>query len=230
MASMPAARAAASTWTRAKCQKSPGYGLTGSKLPSTRACSEADRSPAPKMIASSRSLARAISAALDRPSASSISTSSPMRLRMPSLVSSWVSSTSNHHTSRAVRAFGTMSTSTASRAPVTTSITSSWHHGVPTPLTRTARTVRPQSRPVSAPTAICRAPSLADGAQASSRSRNTRSAPDDADFSHIRSLLAGVASSERRARGSRIVSSPRQPANVEAGLARPRLSRSVSPV
>ena len=66
MASMPAPRAAARTWTRAKCQKSPGYSLTGSKLPSTRACSEADRSPAPKMIASSRSLARAISAAFEQ--------------------------------------------------------------------------------------------------------------------------------------------------------------------
>ena len=61
------ARAAARTWTRAKCQKSPGYSLTGSKLPSTRARSEAERSPAPKMIASSRSLAPAISAALRQP-------------------------------------------------------------------------------------------------------------------------------------------------------------------
>ncbi len=67
MASIPAPLAAASTWTRAKCQKSPGYSLTGSKLPSTRERSEAERSPAPKMIASSRSLARAISAALREP-------------------------------------------------------------------------------------------------------------------------------------------------------------------
>ena len=110
------------------------------------------------MIASSRSLARAISAALARPSASSISTSSPMRLVRPSLVSSWVSSTSTHHTSRAVRALGTMSTSSASRAPVTTSMMSPWHQGVSSPLTRTARTVRPQSCPVSAATAMARRP------------------------------------------------------------------------
>ena len=207
MASMPAARAAVTTWKRAKCQKSPGYSLTGSKLPSTRARCEADRSPAPKMMASSRSLARAISAALARPSDSSMSTSSPMRRGSPSLVSSWVSSTSTHHTSRAERALGTMSTSRASRAPVTTSMTSSWHQGVSSPLTRTARTVRPQSSSVRAATAVARAPTLATGAQASSRSRNTRSAPDDAAFSHIFSLLAGVASSDRRARGARIVAS-----------------------
>ena len=85
MASMPAPRAAASTWTRAKCQKSPGYSPSGSKLPSTRAFREADRSPAPKMMASSRGLALAISAALDSPSASSISTSRPMRFGEPEL-------------------------------------------------------------------------------------------------------------------------------------------------
>ena len=94
-----------------------------------------------------------------------------------------------------------MSTSSASRAPVTTSMMSPWHHGVSMPLIRTARTVRPQSCPVRAATAIARAPSLATGAQASSRSRNTRSAPDVGAFSHMRSLLAGVASSDRRARG-----------------------------
>ena len=75
---MPAPRAAARIWTRAKCQKSPGYSRTGSKFPSTRARSDAERSPAPKMIASSRWLAVAISAVLARPSASSISTSSPI--------------------------------------------------------------------------------------------------------------------------------------------------------
>ena len=84
------------------------------------------------------------------PSASSISTSRPMRLVRPSLVSSWVRSTSTHQTSRAVRALGTMSTSSDSRAPVTTSMMSPWHHGVSSPFTRTARTVRPQSQPVSA--------------------------------------------------------------------------------
>ncbi len=117
MASMPATRAAVTTWTRAKCQKSPGYSLTGSKFPSTRACWEADRSPAPKMSASSRSLARPISTALASPSASSISTSRPMRFWRPSLASNWVRRTSTHQTSRAERAFGTMRTSSASRAP-----------------------------------------------------------------------------------------------------------------
>src|SRR5438876_7650428 len=68
---------------------------------------------------------------------------------------------------------------------------------------RTARTVRPQSRSVSAATAIPRAVSLAEGAHASSRSRKTRSAPELGAFSHMRSLLAGVASSERRARSAR---------------------------
>ena len=124
MASIIAARAAVRTWTRAKCQKSPGYGTTGSKLPSTRARSEADRSPAPKISASSLSLAWAISSALAKPSASSISTSKPMGRDSRSFVSSWVSSTSTHQTSRARRTLGTMRTSTASPAPVTTSMMS----------------------------------------------------------------------------------------------------------
>lgn len=68
------------------------------------------------------------------------------------------------------------------------------------PLIRTARVVRPQSWPVSAATAVARAASLADGAHASSRSRKTRSAPADGALAHIRSLLAGVASSDRRSR------------------------------
>ena len=102
------------------------------------------------------------------------------------------SSTSTHHTSRARRTLGTISTSRASRAPVTTSMMSPWHHGVSMPLMRTARTVRPQSCPVSAPTAIDRAASLTDGAQASSRSRNTRSAPDDGR------LLAHALAARRR--------------------------------
>ena len=88
MASTIPARAAVSTCTRAKCQKSPGYSTTGSKFPSTRACSEADRSPAPKISASSRGLAWAISSALASPSASSMSTSRPMGRVSPSLASS----------------------------------------------------------------------------------------------------------------------------------------------
>ncbi len=52
---------------------------------------------------------------------------------------------------------------------------------------RTARTVSPQSSPVSASTAVARADSLAAGAQASSRSRNTRSAPAArGNLAHVR--------------------------------------------
>ncbi len=98
--------------------------MSGSKLVSTRAPWEAEKSPAPKMIASSRSLAAAISSTCCRPSVSSISTSSAIRLRSPSVSSSWVSSVSTHQTSRARRTLGTMITSSASRAVLTTSMTS----------------------------------------------------------------------------------------------------------
>ena len=99
-------------------------------------------------------------------------------------------------------------TSSASRAPVTTSTMSSWHHGVSSPLMRIgADACRPSRVPVSALTAVTRADSLADGAHASSRSRNTRSAPARAATSHMCSLLAGVASS--LSAGSRFVSHSR---------------------
>ncbi len=176
-------------------------------MPSTRACSDAERSPAPKISASSRTLACAMSTALASPSASSMRTSSPMGRSRPRDASSWPKRTSTHQTSRARRTLGTIRTSRHSRAPLTTSMMSPWHHGVSMPLTRTARTVRPQSRPVSAPTTTAREDSLTPGAQASSRSRKTRSAPTDAAFSHMRSLLAGVASSERRALGARTTDS-----------------------
>src|ERR1700730_1462480 len=66
------------------------------------------------------------------------------------------------------------------------------------PFIRIARAVRPQSRSRSALAAWPRAFSRSAGAQASSRSRNTRSAPQAAAFANMSSLLAGVASSERR--------------------------------
>src|SRR6516164_7810279 len=69
------------------------------------------------------------------------------------------------------------------------------------PFIRIARVVRPQSRSRSARAALPRAFSRSAGAQASSRSRNTRSAPEVAAFANMSSLLAGVASSERRGRG-----------------------------
>src|ERR1700733_3935879 len=69
------------------------------------------------------------------------------------------------------------------------------------PFIRIARVVRPQSRSRSARAAFPRAFSRSAGAQASSRSRNTRSAPEEAAFANMSSLLAGVASSERRGRG-----------------------------
>src|SRR6476619_2235404 len=75
------------------------------------------------------------------------------------------------------------------------------------PLTRTARTVRPQSCSRSAAIAVARAAAFMFGAHASSRSKKTRSAPADGAFAHILSLLAGVASSERRALGAVAVTS-----------------------
>ena len=195
---MPAIRAATITLLRAYAQKSPGYSPSGSKLVSTRAPWDNEKSPTPKISASSRGLAVAISSALASPSTSSMSTSSRIWRDKPSLASSWVSSTSTHQTSRARSAFGMMIVSRFSRAPVTTSTMSSWHHWVSSPLMRIARTVRPQSSSLSALTALPRAASLCAGAVASSRSRKTRSASDAAALANMWSLAAGTASSERR--------------------------------
>src|SRR6185312_16344690 len=63
---------------------------------------------------------------------------------------------------------------------------------------RIARAVCPQSISFSAPMALVRDSSLKAAGTASSRSRNTRSAPQPAAFSNMLSLLAGTASSERR--------------------------------
>src|ERR1700677_2501944 len=197
---MPAMRAATITLLRAYAQKSPGYSPSGTKFVSTRAPWDSEKSPTPKINASSRGLATAISSALARPSTSSMSTSSRMRLSKPSFDSSWVSSTSTHQTSRALRAFGMMMVSRFSPALVTTSIRSSWHHWVSRPLIRMARAVRPQSMSLSAVIALARDSSLKAAGTASSRSRNTRSAPQPAPFSNMLSLLAGTASSERRSR------------------------------
>src|ERR1700722_12788312 len=195
---MPAIRAATITLLRAEAQKSPGYSSSGSKLVSTRAPWDSEKSPTPKISASSRGLAVAISSALASPSTSSMSTSRRIGRDRPSLASSWVSSTSTHQTSRPRNAFGTMIVSRFSRAWLTTSTMSSWHHGVSSPLMRIARTVRPQSSSFSAAMALARAVSLCAGATASSRSRNTRSASEAAAWANIWSLLAGTASSERR--------------------------------
>src|SRR3984957_12961569 len=197
---MPAIRAATITLLRAEAQKSPGYSSSGSKLVSTRAPWDSEKSPTPKISASSRGLAVAISSALASPSTSSMSTSRRIGRDRPSLASSWVSSTSTHQTSRPRNAFGTMIVSRFSRAWLTTSTMSSWHHGVSSPLMRIARTVRPQSSSFSAAMALARAVSLCAGATASSRSRNTRSASEAAAWANMWSLLAGTASSERRSK------------------------------
>ena len=66
---------------------------------------------------------------------------------------------------------------------------------------KAARALRDLGWGRSARAALPRAFSRSAGAQASSRSRNTRSAPEAAALANMSSLLAGVASSERRGRG-----------------------------
>ncbi len=124
----------------------------------------------------------------------------------PSLASSWPSSVSTNQTSRGALTLGTMMTSIAAPAPVTTSMRSSWHHTVSRPLIRTARVFDPQSSWFRASTIAPRAATLALGATASSRSRNTRSASLAAAFAIILSLEPGVESSERRRRIGRVMS------------------------
>src|SRR6201999_1858101 len=75
-----------------------------------------------------------------------------------------------------------------------------WHHWVSRPLIRMARAVRPQSMSLSAAITLARDFTLTPAGGASSRSRNTRSAPQLAPFSNMLSLHAGTASSERRRR------------------------------
>src|SRR5262249_38712252 len=66
------------------------------------------------------------------------------------------------------------------------------------PLTRTPRTVSPQSRSFTAFTTFSTAASFASGATASSRSRKTMSAPTVGAFANIRSLDPGTERHDRR--------------------------------
>ena len=124
----------------------------------------AERSPTPRMSASRRAEQPAISSTRASASVSSMRISSPMRPgSSPSLASSWPSSVSTNHTSRGALTLGTMITSIAAPAPVTTSIRSSWHHTVSRPLIRTARVLEPQSSWFRAPTIAPRAANLGVG-------------------------------------------------------------------
>ena len=177
----------------------------------------AERSPNPKISASSRGDDAAISSTRASAALSSISASRPILFFRWSLVSSCVSSVSKNQMSRGAFGFGTMITSSLSPAPSTTSITSSCAQCVSAPLTRTARIFLPQSRLRSASTAFLRAASFCAGATASSRSRKTMSAAVAIAFSIIFGLEAGVESSERLSRSVMIapcarLKFPRRPA------------------
>ena len=177
----------------------------------------ADRSPKPRISASSRGDDAAISSTRASAALSSISASRPIRFFRWSLVSSCVSNVSKNQMSRAAFGFGTIMTSSLSPAPSTTSMTSSCAQCVSAPLTRTARTFLPQSRLRNASTAFLRDASFCAGATASSRSRNTMSAVVAIAFSIIFGLEAGVESSDRLNRSVMISPCappifPRQPA------------------
>src|SRR3954470_20592172 len=90
-------------------------------------------------------------------------------------------------------------------APPTTSSTSWKVHSVVQSLTRTVRILSPQPPSFSAATMFFRAPGLASGAHASSRSRNTWSAGSPLALSRKRGLLPGTARLERRDRSSATV-------------------------
>src|SRR4051794_31113576 len=90
-------------------------------------------------------------------------------------------------------------------APPTTSRTSWNVHSVVQSLTRTVRIFFPHPPSLSAATMFLRAPGLASGAHASSRSRNTWSAGRPLAFSRKRGLLPGTARLERRDRSSATV-------------------------
>src|SRR4051794_16046796 len=98
-----------------------------------------------------------------------------------------------------------MMQSSSAPAPLTTSMTSWNVHSVVQSFTRTVRILSPQPPSFSAATMFLRAPGLASGAHASSRSRNTWSAPSPLAFSRNRGLLPGTARLERRDRSSATV-------------------------
>ena len=164
------------------------------------------KSAGPKMIVSIRGLANAISLTLIRPCAVSICASMPIRpTSKPLAFSIWVSSMSSAFTWAASATFGSMMQSSSAPAPPTTSSTSVKVHSVVQSLTRTVRILSPQPPSLSAATMFLRAPGLASGAHASSRSRNTWSAGRPLAFSRNRGLLPGTARLERRDRSSATV-------------------------
>ena len=164
------------------------------------------KSAGPKMIVSMRSLANAMSLTLIRPCAVSICASMPIRpTSRPLAFSIWVSSMSSALTWAASCTFGSMMQSRFAPAPPTTSSTSWKVHSVVQSLTRTVRILSPQPPSFSAATMFLRAPGLASGAQASSRSRKTWSAGRPFAFSRNRGLLPGTARLERRDRSSATV-------------------------
>src|SRR3954454_22275067 len=164
------------------------------------------KSAGPKMIVSMRSLATAMSLTLIRPCAVSICASMPIRpTSRPLAFSIWVSSRSSAFTWAASWTFGSMMQSRLAPAPPTTSSTSWKVHSVVQSLTRTVRILSPQPPSFRAATMFLRAPGLASGAHASSRSRKTWSAGRPLAFSRKRGLLPGTARLERRGRRSATV-------------------------
>src|SRR5271167_3134567 len=193
---------------------SPGYRFAGSVATPKRIPWLADRSPKPRMSASRRGDAAAISSTCAKAALSSINASRPIRFFKWSLVSSCVSSVSKNQMSRGALGFGTIIMSSLSPAPSTIWITSSCAQCVSAPLTRTARTFLPQSRLRSASTAFLRAASFCAGATASSRSRNTMSAAVAIAFSIIFGFEAGVESSERLSRSVMIAPCSCAPSSI----------------
>ena len=106
------------------------------------------KSPGPKTRLASRGLAAAISLTCSRPIASSICTSSPIRpTGRPALCSTWVSSRSSACTWAADWVLGSTRASIRAPAPLTTSITSPYVHGLSHPFTRTVTS--PAAKPAS---------------------------------------------------------------------------------
>src|SRR5688572_20991188 len=161
------------------------------------------KSAGPKMIVSIRSLANAMSLTLISPCAVSICASMPIRpSSRPLAFSTCVSSRSSALTWAASCTFGSMIASRFAPAPPTTSSTSWNVHSVVQSLTRTVRILSPQPPSLRAATMFLRAPGLANGAHASSRSRKTWSAGRPLALSRNRGLLPGTARLERRDRSS----------------------------
>src|SRR5438067_5265663 len=152
------------------------------------------------MIVSSRGEAAQISSTLMRPRVVSIWASMPTLAARPVVVSIWVSSMSRACTSAALCTLGSISSSSRSEAFSTMWMTSRYVHLVSQALTRTQRTLSPQSPSLMALTALSRAASFSRGATESSRSRKTMSAARPWALSSIFSLEAGTARQERRGR------------------------------